>query len=458
MAKKKKAQKVVEMDALEQINHHAAGIDIGGEEIYVAVPTGSDIESVKVFPTFTADLHRAAEWLKRCGITHVAMESTGVLWVPLFEILEEKGFQVSLVNARHIKNVNGRKTDVLDCQWIQQLHTYGLLQASFRPDEYIVQIRGYVRQRDMLVKCRSMHIQHMQKALNLMNLKLTDVLSDITGVTGMNIIRSIVMGERDPQVLAQFRNGGCKKSETEIAKSLEGHYKIEQVFALKQALELYDFYGVQILNCDTELEKLYQQHETLLPPGTPPLVRRKGKPRKNEAKFDLQGALYRMTGVDLTRIDGIEALTAQKILSEIGTDMECWPTVKHFTSWLHLCPNNKVTGGKVIKTGTLKTKNRATIALKIAAASLSRSQSALGAFYRRMCARLGPMEAITATAHKLAKIIYTMVKEKTEYCDLGVDYYQKTNRDRFVKNLYRQAAQLGFYLEPIQAPSEQMVS
>ncbi len=458
MTKKKRVQKVVEMNALQQINSHAAGIDIGGEEIYVAVPPSCDPESVKVFPTFTADLYRATDWLKGCGITTVAMESTGVLWVPLFEILEKEGFEVCLVNARHIKNVSGRKTDILDCQWIQQLHTYGLLSASFRPDEYIVQIRGYVRQRDMLVKYRSAHIQHMQKALNLMNLKLTDVLSDITGVTGMKIIRSIVAGERDPHVLAQFRDRGCKKSEEEIAKSLEGHYRAEQVFALKQALELYDFYELQIESCDVELEKLYQQKEMPEHPDNPGPAPKRRKPRKNQAKFDLKGALYRMTGVDLTRIDGIDALTAQKVLSEIGTDMHRWPTVKHFTSWLHLCPNNKITGGKVIKTGTLKTKNRATTALRIAAASLSRSKSALGVFYRRMSARIGKMEAITATAHKLAKIIYTMLKEKTEYCDLGVDHYEKVNRERILKRLHYQAAKFGFCLEPLVNSSRMVVS
>jgi hypothetical protein len=314
--KKVKQSKV---DAMAQINNNAAGIDIGSEEVYVAVPPGRDEESVRSFPTFTVDLQSLADWLKSCQIETVAMESTGVYWIPLYEILEERGFQVCLVNARHLKNVSGRKTDVLDCQWIQQLHTYGLLSASFRPPDQIVAIRSIVRHREMLVQYRSSHIQHMQKALTQMNLRLTNVLSDITGVTGLKIIRAIVAGEHNPKVLASYREPGCKKSEAEITKSLEGHYKREHLFALKQALELYDFYDRQLRECDTELEDLYQQFGPPEDPGTPPPAPRHTKPRKNQAHFDLAPALYRMTGVDLTQIDGLDALTAQKVLSEIGT-------------------------------------------------------------------------------------------------------------------------------------------
>lgn len=443
------SKKVIELDALEQINLDAAGIDIGAESIYVAVPPGRDTESVKEFPTFTADLQRTAEWLKKCKISTVAMESTGVLWVPIYEILEHHGFEVFLVNTYHLKNVQGRKTDVLDCQWIQQLHTYGLLKASFRPPEEIVEIRGYVRHRDTLVKYRSAHIQHMQKALNLMNLKLVNVLSDITGVTGMKIIRAIIDGERDPYVLANFRNKLCKKDEEEIAKSLEGYYRPEQVFVLKQSVEQYDFYEKQIQEVDQQLESLYKKYD---PPDEDNYKNRKSKkhkPRKNQAHFDLGDSLYRMAGVDLTKIDGVDALIAQKVLSEIGTDMSKWPTVKHFTSWLKLCPNNKVTGGKVIQTGTQKTKNRATTALRIAAFSLSHNnKSALGSFYRRIKARNGPSEAITATAHKIAKIIYFMLRDKTDYYDLGENYYQEKFREILIKKLHKQAANFGYYLEP----------
>jgi transposase len=449
MAKYKRQPKVkVQVNVLEQINPHAAGIDIGAEEVWVAIPSDRDAESVRVFPTFTADLLRLAAWLKACGVETVAMEATGVYWVPLYEILEAEGLAVCLVNARHLKNVSGRKTDVLDCQWIQQLHTYGLLNPSFRPPETIAALRSLVRHREMLVQYRAAHIQHMQKALTQMNLRLTSVLSDITGVTGMKIIRAILAGERNPQHLAQYRDERCKKSAAEIAKSLEGHYKREHLFALKQAVELYDFYDRQLQECDAELEAMYQEFEPPEDAGTPPPPPRTRKRRKNQAHFDLAPSLYRLTGVDLTQIDGMDELTIQKVLSEIGTDMSRWPTVKHFTSWLHLCPNNKITGGKVKQRGVQPTKNRASAALRVAAASLKNSDSALGAFFRRMRARLGTPAAITATAHKLARIIYFMLKERKPYHDFGADYYEQQYRTRVLRNLNRRAARLGFRLEP----------
>lgn len=449
MSKQKaKRTKAGIVNALDQINLNAAGIDIGAEEVWVAVPPERDEDSVRSFPTFTADLQRLADWLSACGVDTVAMESTGVYWIPLFEILEARGLQVYLVNARHLKNVTGRKTDVLDCQWIQQLHTYGLLSPSFRPPGEIVALRSLVRHREMLVQYRSAHIQHMQKALTQMNLRLTSVLSDITGVTGLKIIRSILAGERDPHQLAQFRDERCKKSEAEIAKSLEGHYKREHLFALKQALELYDFYDRQLQECDAELEALYQEFEPPEEPGTPPPAPRTQKRRKNQAYFDLASALYRMTGVDLTQIDGVDELTIQKVLSETGTDMSKWPTVKHFTSWLRLCPNNKITGGKVKKRGVQPTTNRASTALRVAAASLKNSDSALGAYFRRMRTRLGTPAAVTATAHKLARIIYFMLKERKPYHDYGADYYEQQHRERVLRNLSRRASKLGFRLEP----------
>lgn len=451
MKKNKQKQKVSSLNALEQINLNAAGIDIGAEEIYVAIPQGRDENSVRCFATFTADLRNCADWLQACGIETVALESTGVYWIPLFEILESCGFEVYLVNARHVKNVSGRKSDVLDCQWLQQLHTYGLLQASFRPPEDICALRSLVRHREMLVKYRANHIQHMQKALQLMNLKLTNVLSDITGKTGMRIIRAIVAGERNPVVLAQFRDQRCKKSEVDIIKSLEGHYKREHLFALQQAVEMYDFYGQQVRACDEELEKLYQEFEPPTQSGTPPPAPRKTKPRKNQPHFDLSQALYRLTGVDLTQVDGLNALTVQNILSEIGTDMSKWPTVKHFASWLRLAPNNKVTGGKVKQRGTLPTQNRANTALRLGAQSLSRSDSALGAFYRRIRAKHGAPVAITATAHKLARIIYFMLKRKEPYQDPGAASYDQQYKQRVIRNLQRRAAKLGMRLEPIPA-------
>jgi len=450
---KQQPKQKVQVNALEQINVNAAGIDVGSEEMYVAVPPGRDEESVRCFPAFTADLHQLADWLKSCGIDTVAMESTGVYWIPLFEILEESGFQVYLVNARHLKNVSGRKTDVLDCQWIQQLHTYGLLRPSFRPPEQIVAIRTLVRQREMLVGYRSAHIQHMQKALTQMNLRLPNVLSDITGVTGLKIIRAIVAGEQNPKILAEFRDGRCKKSEAEIIKSLEGHYKREQIFALKQAVELYDFYDKQMQACDRELEVMYKEFDPPQDPGTPPPTPQQGKPCRNKTSFELASSLYRMTGVDLTQIDGVNALTIQKVLSETGTDMSKWPTVKHFASWLRLCPNNKITGGKVFHTGVLPTQNRANAALRIAASSLKHSNSALGAYYRRMRAHIGAPAAITATAHKLARIIYFMLRDHKPYHDCGADYFEEQQRTIAIRNLSRKAAKLGLRLEPSTPPA-----
>ena len=452
MGKKKKRQlKVVDLDALEQINLNAAGIDIGAEEIYVAVPKGRDEETVRVFPTFTADLHQLADWLEACGIETVAMESTGIYWIPLYEILEARGFDVNLVNARHVKNVSGRKSDVLDCQWLQQLHTYGLLQPSFRPPERICAIRSLVRHREMLIQYRAAHIQHMQKALHLMNIQLTNVLSDITGVTGMKIIRAIVAGERNREVLASYRDKRCAKSKLEIAKSLEGNYRREHMFALQQAVELYDFYAQQLQACDAELEAMYSEFEPPDQPGTPPPDPRTSKRRKNQPYFDLAQALYRLAGVDLTAVDGLDTLTVQTILSEIGTDMSAWPTVKHFTSWLRLSPNNQVTGGKVKRRGTQPTQNRASTAFRVAAQSLARSDSARGAFYRRMRAKHGAPKAITATAHKLARTVYFMLKRREPYRDPGADYYEEQYQARTVRNLQRRAAKLGMRLEPIAA-------
>jgi transposase len=449
--KKKQRAEVTELDALEQINLNAAGVDIGAEEIFVAVPKGRDEESVRVFPTFTSDLRRIADWLEACGVETVAMESTGVYWIPLYEMLESRGFEVNLVNARHVKNVSGRKSDILDCQWIQQLHTYGLLQPSFRPTERICAIRSLVRHRDMLIQYRAAHIQHMQKALHLMNIQLTNVLSDITGVTGMKIIRAIVAGERDREVLAGYRDKRCAKTKLEIAKSLEGNYRREHLFALQQAVELYDFYAQQLQACDAELEALYNEFEPPDQPGTPPPDPRTSKRRKNQPYFDLAQSLYRLTGVDLTEVDGLDALTVQTILSEIGTDMSAWPTVKHFASWLRLCPNNEVTGGKVKRRGTQPTQNRASTAFRVAAQSLARSDSARGAFYRRMRAKHGAPKAVTATAHKLARTVYFMLQRREPYRDPGADYYEEQYRARVVRNLQRKAAKLGMRLEPIAA-------
>lgn len=444
MGKHQASKQATVSEELSQLNLNAAGLDIGAEEIYGCVPRDRDETPIRAFRTFTADLHLLADWLEACGIESVAMESTGVYWIPVFDVLEARGFAVSLVNARHLKNVPGRKSDVADCEWLQRLHTYGLLHSSFRPEEEICALRALVRQRRSLVESRSRQIQLMQKAMEQMNVKLTEVVSDITGVTGLSIIRAIIQGERNPQKLAKFRDPKCKKSAEEIALALEGTYQSEHLFALRQALAAFDFYGQQLLECDQMIETQYAKMPDS-PPGedtSPPKVNQQ-KRRKNQPHFDLTSTLYQHVGVDLTEIDGIEALTAQTILSEIGLDMSRWPTVKHFTSWLGLSPNNKISGGKVLGSRTKKTKNRATLALRVAAQSLHRSDSALGAFYRRMRAKHGPAKAITATAHKLARIVYYMLRNRTPYQDPGAAQYEQQHRERVIRNLKRKAAQLG---------------
>jgi transposase len=454
--KKNQDKQVPTLDSLEQINLNAAGLDVGAAEIWVCVPEGRDETSVRVFQTFTVDLYTLADWLESCGVETVAMESTGIYWIPVYEILEARGFEVFLVNARHIKNVPGRKTDVLDCQWIQQLHTYGLLKASFRPEAEMCALRAYIRHRDNLIRYRSAHIQHIQKALHLMNVQLTNVISDITGQTGMHIIRDIVAGERDPVKLAQYRDPRCHSSQAEIAKALTGNYRDEHVFALQQALELYDFYNHQIKVCDVEIEQKYAAFKPVIDVEAHPLPPAKKKKQRagNAPEFDLRSYLYQITAVDLTQIDGLDALGVQKIITETGVDMNRWLTVKHFTSWLTLAPHNDISGGKVLRSRTLKSKNRAAQAFRMAAQSVSRSDSALGAFYRRMRAKHGGPKAITATAHKIARIFYHLLKYKEEYHDPGQDYYEQKYRERVIRNLKRRAKAMGMVL----VPQQQIVS
>lgn len=445
--RKKTKKKIVDLEAIKQINLNAAGIDIGADEIYVCVPLDRVKENVRCFGTFTKDLYKTSQWLKECGVETVAMESTGVLWVPLYEHLSEQGFEVCLVNARHIKNVPGKKTDMLDCQWIQKLHTYGLLAGSFRPAEEMVQLRSLVRHRGMLVKYRSQHIQHMHKALQQMNLKLDRVVTDITGKTGMSIIRAIVDGERDVEKLAAFRDGRCHRSEMEIANALVGSYRDDHLFTLRQAVELYDMYTQQLKHCDDEIEAKYAvirpEFDDDLPPL--PLPKRKSK-TGNEPDFDLRQALYEQCGVDLTAIDGISALTGQTIISEIGVDMSAWDGCAKFCRWLGLAPANKITGGKVIWRGTTKVVNRAAQAFRLAAQSVARSKSELGRYYRRMKSKHGPQVANTATAHKLARIVYSMLKNKTQYRPHELDKYEVKRKEYHLKSLQKQASKLGFEL------------
>lgn len=432
----------------EQININAAGIDIGAQKHYVAVPRGRDPQGrdIRHFETFTTDLYALADWLKQCDIDTVAMESTGIYWIPLFDILEQKGFSVQLVNPRSIKHAPGRKSDVVDCQWIQQLHAYGLLPSAFRPDDQINVLRAYHRQRTMLVNHAATHIQHMQKALEQMNIKLTNVISDITGTTGLKIIRSILSGQRDPQKLARHRNPRCKSSAEEIAKSLHGNWRDEQLFALQQAVALYDFYQTQIQACDQQIQAQLSRFEDRSNGGDLPPASGKSSGSRKRLTFDAREHLYRMAGVDLTQIVGLNTPTVLNILSEIGLDMSRWPTSKHFASWLGLSPGSKISGGKNFSSKTKPSANRAAHAFRLAAYSLHRSQTAIGAFLRRKKAQLGAPKAITATAHKIARIFYEMLKTRTEYKDLGVDYYQNRYKERMLRNLKRKAKTFGLEL------------
>jgi transposase len=436
---------------LAAVNLHAAGIDVGAEAHYVAVPPSDDPQPVRRFGAYTVDLEALADWLAACGITTVALESTGVYWIPLFELLERRGFEVLLVDPQQVQKIKGRpKSDVHDCQWLQRLHTFGLLAGAFRPPDQVCVLRSYLRQRAMLLSYASQHIQHMQKALTQMNLKLQHVVSDVTGETGMAIIRAILAGERDPVQLARLRNYRCHHDEETIAKALHGQWRDEHLFALAQAVALYNMYHEKIVECDRQIEASLETFAECQDRDALPPVSRPRKRTRNRPHLDVRGSLHRITGVDLTAIEGIDEPTALTIISEIGLDMGRWPTVKHFTSWLGLCPHHRVSGGKVLSRGTKPCANRVATALRLAASCLQRSQSALGAFFRRMKARLGTPKAITATAHKLARLIYTMLKHGTAYVRQSLADYEQHYRDRIVQHLTRRAKALGYAL--VQTP------
>jgi transposase len=436
--------------ALTITHPNAAGIDIGSGSHFVAVPPDRDDEPVREFPSFTVDLNAMADWLKVCGVDTIAMESTGVYWIPLFELLESRGFTVLFVNARHVKNVSGRKSDVLDCQWLQQLMSYGLLSGAFRPADQVCVLRSFWCQRGTLLRSQGRHVQHMQKALTQMNVQLANIISDVVGETGQKILRAIVAGERDGQLLGSMKNARIHASVDEIAKSLQGNWRAEHLFALKQSLDAFDFVGTQLAECDREIERqlqCLQTHE-----GEPAKGKQRGRSR-NAPKFDLRAQLFKMCGVDLTRIDGIDVTTALAVVSETGADMSRFRTVRHFTSWMNLCPGTKISGGKVLSSKTRRCANRAAQALRLAAAALRTSQSALGAYFRRMCARMDKPKAITATAHKLARLIYTMLTKGEEYTDQGQDYYEERYRERVLRQLSKRAQALGMTLVPTAQPS-----
>ena len=421
----KSRRSIPKNDFIQVLQPNAAGIDVGSAEHWVAVPEDRDEPSVRCFSCFTADLHALADWLALCGVETVAMESTGVYWIPLFQILEARGFAVKLVNARHVKNVPGRKTDVLDCQWLQRLHSCGLLSGSFRPEDQVCALRSYWRHRENLVSGAAAQIQHMQKALVQVK-------------------------------LAQLKDPRIKSSLAQIAKALEGDYRPEHLFALKQAVELYDSYREKIVACDTEVERCLEQFDTraeLAPIGAPATSRKS----RRQPDFDLHGHLYRIAGVDFTQIDGLEVLSVLTILGEVGLDPSPFPDAKHFCSWLGLCPNNRITGGLVKSSQTQKNANRAANAFRVGAQSLARSDTALGAFYCRMRGRLGAPKAITATAHKLARIFYHMWKTGEPYQDQGAHYYEEKYRERILTNLRKRAHALGYDLSLKPAENEVVV-
>lgn len=441
----------VSPSVLDRINPHAAGIDCGSREHYVAVPPDRDPIPVQSFQTFTSDLIRLARWLTQCRITSVAMEATGVYWIPLYEILDARGFDVRLVNAHHVKNVPGRKSDVSDCEWLRELHIVGLLRGSFRPSDAMVALRGYLRHRQTLVESAGIYTQRMQKALVQMNVQLPIVVSDITGVTGLRILRDIVTGQHDPLRLAAHRDHRCRASTAQIVSALTGNYRPEHLFVLQQNLELFDMCQTQLTACDRAIEGQVQAlTATIAAPPTPlPAARitRTPRTRDNAPRFEIRTPLHQLTGgVDLTQIDGLTPYTALKLLSEIGTDMSRWPTEKHFASWLTLAPKNKISGGRLLSARTPRSANRAAGILRMVAMSLGRTQTALGAFYRRLAARIGKPQAITATARKLAMLIFRALQGRLVYRDAGADGYDAQQRDRNLNHLRRRAASLGFEL------------
>jgi transposase len=444
--------------SMTMIHQNAAAIDIGATMHMAAVGPDRSSEPVRSFGTFTADLHRLADWFAECGVRTVVMESTSVYWIPIFELLEERGVEVFLVNARDAKHVPGRKTDVSDAQWLQRLHACGLLRASFRPSGEIVELRAYLRQRERLLDNAASHIQHMQKAMTEMNLQLHHVVSDITGATGMRIIRAIIAGERDPAVLASMRDKRCHSSADVIERALTGHYRAEHLFVLEQAVALYDVYQHKVAACDVRIEAVLKQlgsvraHEGdgRRDASGPPPKRQSRQP--NGLAFDVGAALHSLLGKDLTRIHGIGPYLALKLVSECGDDLSAWPSAKHFTSWLCLAPGNKISGGKVLSSRTRRSGSRAASLLRLAAVTIGRTDTALGAFYRRLSARVGKAKAVTATARKIAVLFYNALRHGMDYVDPGASYYETRYRARVIDNLQRRAKAFGFVLQAAVAP------
>jgi transposase len=459
--RKELAQRLAKDDpGLEIVHRDAAGIDIGNASHFVAVPADRDAEPVREFGSWTDALLRMAEWLKKCGIRTVVMQSTGVYWVAAHDVLEKAGFEVWLVNARGTKNLPGRKSDVQECQWLRKLHTYGLLRNSFRPPEQIRALRTVWRLRDRIVSDAGRTVQQMQKALTKMNVHLANAINDVSGVTGLRIIRAIVSGQRDPRQLAKLRDVRVRASEEEIVCSLEGNWQSDVLFELEQALETFDFHQRQLAACDAQLQRYMAAlpdregvpaAEPVAEPKEPAGKRRKAKSKrkaKNYPSFDLAVELARKTGVDLTTIDGINVLTAQTIFAELGADLSAFPSEAHFCSWLTLSPKRDVSGGKVIKHVSSPMQNRVALALRMAAQSLFNSNSYLGAKSRQLRARLGGLKAIKAMARCLACLVYRLLTKGQAWVDRGAAHFEEQRKCRDMAALKRRAAAMGLRLVP----------
>jgi transposase len=456
--RQKKRRKGMCLEDRPILEKNAAGVDIGAREMFVAVPPDRDAQPVQVFDSFTEDLQRLADWLVACGITTVAMESTGVYWIPLYDILEARGLKPCLVNARHMKNVPGRRTDWHECQWLQYLHSVGLLRGAFRPEADVCAVRVLIRHRAELVQNASQHVQHMHKALTQMNLQIHHVISDITGLTGLAIVDAILDGQRDVHELAKLRDPRVKADEETICKSLAGNWKPEHLFTLKQSCELYRTYQQQVVKCDSQIERLLSGFQPWADPNNKPLPpdRKRNRSDKKRRKktgnvgteFDLRTEAYKLFGVDVTQIPGVETI-ALALFGEVGRDLSKWPTTAHFASWLGLCPDNDISGGRVLWRGARKIKNRAGQLFRLAAHSLHRSLTPMGMYLRRMKAKLGPAAATTATAHKIATIFYTLVNRQIEYDETLWATSNAEREKRLEVHLKRQAERLGYRLIPV---------
>ena len=456
MARKGKRTKGIEkahpFAGMSRVNLNAAGMDIGSVEIVVCVEGVANTQLVRAFGNYTADLESIGDWLAEHNVKTVAMESTGVYWIPIFEVLELRGFECLLISSRSLRRVRGKKSDITDAQWIQTLHNYGLLESSFRPQADLIALRTLLRHRGQLIEHRSPHIQHIRKALLQMNVQLSQAVSDITGVSGLRVISAILKGERDPAKLASLREPGCKKSAEEIGRVLTGTWRAEHLFVLKQSMEMFGFYSEQIAACDEEIERTYTGLRVDNEPGElQPLSRRKrnshskNKPANEE---EIRAHLKRISGVDLSLVNGFGVSLAQTVVAEVGTDMSKFPSEKHFCSWLGLAPKHEISGGKVLKNNTLKTKNRAGQAFRMAAQAVKQSDTLFGVMYLRMKARLGPSQATVAVAHALARVVYRMLKYKVEYETISVAEYEKKYEEQQLKYMQKKAAKLGYQLIP----------